>query len=914
MTSSGNCTTSNESFFYNPTKLIRLEFHCDYKIKHTATPKDAHTNEYLGYFQAEKYSQASSKTNRIAGKDLINIETTGNLYLQKDSSGKLYQKDLSGASSAIYDTFGSHLTETMWTDIGHTFKGIENISEQTKLALIHEGGSMWIGDTNSSGVHTSGTWLAGDSEDFYDTELNFAQDFNADDTIGKSLTNIETIGNLYLQKDSTGNLYQKNPTGAPSPIYGKNGNHFNESMWAGYTAKGLESISGQIKIAQVHNGGSIWVGDINTDGFITSGRWSPAFSVDFYNAESEFDQDFNGDGNIGKPATPMNNPTQEPLFSEQWHLMGSSSGGANVAAAWSLKNNSGSYVYGTDVHINIIDDGIGINHRDLSPNYIAASSYDYVGRDENPTPPLYDDHGTACAGVAAGYGHNGVGITGAAPNANISGQRLLGAGTASNEAAALTRTLEAVDIYSNSWGPADDGTLQPAPPEVLAALEDGVTNGRNGKGVIYTWAGGNGRYSNDNSNYDGYANSRFVISVAAITNQGTYSWYSEPGANILVSSPSDGGTDGITTTTTNNRYRHDFGGTSSATPLVSGIVALMLEANSNLSWRDVQHILVNSSDVVDSNNSGWFTNGAGHQFNHDYGYGRINAEAAVALSKSWDYVSDEVSHTSNINPGISIPDAGGGPIISQINFTQDITIETVEIPIESDHNRAGNLTITLTSPEGTTAILSEGGRRDGSTLDFKFSAKAFWGESSQGNWSLTITDEASSGTGDLNNWGLNIFGTKGSNYDDIHTTEQTTFKHNKDISDTSRLTYASREALQEIKGLSSYLSHIDDILENNPEKATGDWVIGTRDTKGRIIRKNNLGTTKKIATQRFQDAKSHLRVFAVASELESKSFISESLDSLDTKLSYAYPEILHDTTTRSLIPSFEQDISAVKVI
>ena len=206
--------------------------------------------------------------------------------------------------------------------------------------------------------------------------------------------------------------------------------------------------------------------------------------------------------------------------------------------------------------------------------------------------------------------------------------------------------MNSVDIYSNSWGPYDDGTLQPAPPEVLAALENGTTNGRNGKGVIYTWAGGNGRNSNDNSNYDGYANSRYVISVAAITNQGVYSGYSEPGANVLVTSPSNGGSDAITTTSTNNGYTDNFGGTSSATPLVSGIVALMLEANPNLSWRDVQHVLVNSSDVVDNSSSGWFTNGAGHEFSHDYGFGRINAQSAVALSKTWSNVGTEVSFSS----------------------------------------------------------------------------------------------------------------------------------------------------------------------------------------------------------------------------------------------------------------------------
>ena len=84
--------------------------------------------------------------------------------------------------------------------------------------------------------------------------------------------------------------------------------------------------------------------------------------------------------------------------------------------------------------------------------------------------------------------------------------------------------------------------------------------------------------------------------------------------------------------------------------------------------------------------------------------------------------------------------------------------------------------------------------------------------------------------------------------------------------------------------------------------------------KGRVISENDLGTPNKIATQKSQENAGSYRVFSVASELESETFIDESLDSLGSKLTYAYPEILHDTTTRSLIPSIEQDISAIKVI
>ena len=285
----------------------------------------------------------------------------------------------------------------------------------------------------------------------------------------------------------------------------------------------------------------------------------------------------------------------------------------------------------------------------------------------------------------------------------------------------------------------------------------------------------------------------------------------------------------------------------------------------------------------------------------------------MALSKTWSNVGNEVSYSASINPGTPIPDAGGGSISSQINITQDITLESIEIPIESDHTYAGDLTITLTSPEGTTAILSEGDRNDTSTLNFTFSAKTFWGESSRGAWTLTVEDLVGVDTGTLDQWGLNLYGTQGSNYR-AGMTEQSIDNVDEILVGASGLTYASKEALQEIEGLSSYLSHIEEILEESPDKATGDWLIGTQGMKGRVISENDLGTPNKIATQKSQENAGSYRVFSVASELESETFIDESLDSLGSKLTYAYPEILHDTTTRSLIPSIEQDISAIKVI
>ena len=806
--------------------------------------------------------------------------------------------------------YGNHVGDSSF--MGWSLTAAETIDGQNQVIWTHTSGSLSEWNVDGNWNAQSFTEHAPGSNGVFDVETSFQMDFNGDGSVGIAYSTVHTAGNVAFQKASGSGLYAVSVNGGSPLAITNGGTQIYEGIYGGWQTLAAATINGVNTVLWKNTSANrlhTWSLDSNWN-YVSNQDWVDPNSADAFAFETNFNLDLNSDGTIGNPLS-LTDPSLEPRYSDQWHLHDSSSGGANVVTAWSLTNNSGNNIYGTGIHINIIDDGIEKSHADLSTNYISESSYDYVGGDSDPTPPPSSSHGTSCAGVAAGYGHNGVGITGAAPNANLSGQRLLGAGTATNEATALTRTLNAVDIYSNSWGPTDNGTLQPAPPQVLAALANGTTNGRNGKGAIYTWAGGNGRTSKDNSNYDGYANSRYVISVAATSNLGTFSSYSEPGANIMVSSPSNGGTDAITTTSTNNGYTDNFSGTSAATPLVSGTIALMLEANPNLSWRDVQHVLVNSSDVVDSSSSGWFTNGAGHEFSHDYGFGRINAGSAVTLSKTWSNVGSEVSHSASINPGTPIPDAGGGSISSQINITQDITIESVEIPIQSDHTYAGDLTITLRSPAGTTAILSEGNRRDTNTLNFTFSAKTFWGETSQGNWTLTIEDLARDDTGTLNSWGLNVYGTRGSNYRTT-TTNQITDLETKPFQGSSGLTYASKEALQEIEGLSSYLSHIEEILDQSPDKATGDWVIGTQGLKGRVIRESNLGNPIKIAAESTQVNKKNfdatLRTFAVDSELESESFIAQSLDSLNDKMIYAYPEILHDTTTRSLIPSFESNL------
>ncbi len=478
-----------------------------------------------------------------------------------------------------------------------------------------------------------------------------------------------------------------------------------------------------------------------------------------------------------KRATP-----NDTLFPDQWHLdnTGQGSGTAgedvNITSVWDIYQGSSSEV------IAIVDDGLEIAHEDLSPNIIAGQSWDYVEGDQDPTA---GDHGTSCAGVAAASGFNSLGVTGAAPQAGLVGHRLLGASTDVNEADALTRNNNLIDIYSNSWGPPDA-----APPNFFVyregpgsltedALENGVTNGRGGLGSIYVWAGGNG-YDSDNSNYDGYANSRYTIAVAASTNDGDRADYSEKGANILVNAPSlecSTCSPGITTTdrsgsegyNNTGNYYSGFGGTSAATPLVAGVIALMFETNPDLTWRDVQRILITTAEKNDSGDTGWATNGTGYDINYHYGFGRIDAQAAVALSaaSTCDYaVVPNVNGSSS--PDLPIPDNNTIGVSDTINITDDVIIEFVEVYFTADdHTYWGDLEITLLSPEGTESVLSEqhlSGYSDDYDMwyvNWRFGSVRHFGESSQGDWTITIRDLFPADTGTFQTWSINIYGTVG---------------------------------------------------------------------------------------------------------------------------------------------------------
>lgn len=489
--------------------------------------------------------------------------------------------------------------------------------------------------------------------------------------------------------------------------------------------------------------------------------------------------------NLRRRAVP-----NDPLFPQQWTLRNTGQSGgtagadANVVAAWDIGRT------GAGVVVGVVDDGVELTHPDLQARILAGTGFDYRDNDADPSAegdegataegePAADSHGTAVAGVVAASGDNGIGVAGAAYRAGLVPIRLIGGQAGDDqEAQALAHRLDIVHVSNNSWGAADDGkTLSSPGPLADAAIAAGIRQGRGGRGAIYVWSAGNGGNASDNANNDGYANAPETIAVGALTDLGQRADYSERGACLVVSAPS--GNDGVrppgtfTTDRTGDRgynradvatdtpdtdYTGTFNGTSSAAPLVSGVVALVLQANPNLGWRDVQEILVRTAAKTDPANPGWFTNAAGLHFNHDFGAGRIDAGAAVRLAAGWTNLGTRVLAEA------AKPDAGAIPLPARttvertLTIPQDIRIEHATLEVDIVHPSRGELAVDLVSPGRTVSHLFEAHDDPNADVVHRFGSTFNWGENARGNWTVRIR-ATGAGAGSIRGYRLKVHGT-----------------------------------------------------------------------------------------------------------------------------------------------------------
>uniref|UniRef100_A0A8C2KK44 Furin (paired basic amino acid cleaving enzyme) a n=1 Tax=Cyprinus carpio TaxID=7962 RepID=A0A8C2KK44_CYPCA len=462
----------------------------------------------------------------------------------------------------------------------------------------------------------------------------------------------------------------------------------------------------------------------------------------------------------------------DPKFAQQWYLYNEDRRDLNVKEAWKQG------FTGQGVVVSILDDGIEKNHPDLIQNYDPDASYDVNDGDPDPQPrytQLNDNrHGTRCAGEVAAVANNGICGVGVAYNAKIGGVRMLdGEVTDVVEAQSLSLNPQHIDIYSASWGPEDDGKTVDGPAKLAKeAFLHGVMEGRGGRGSIFVWASGNGGREKDSCNCDGYTNSIYTLSISSSTQNGNVPWYSEACSSTLATTYSSGGLNEkqIVTTDLRQKCTDSHTGTSASAPLAAGIIALALEANKNLTWRDMQHLVVRTSNPAHLTTNDWKINGVGRRVSHSYGYGLLDAGAIVALAKNWTNVGPQrkcvlslVSEPRNIGSHLVIKmsvDACAG------TDTFVSSLEHAQAQLTLSYNRRGNLAIYLISPQGTRSTLLAPRPHDYSSegfSDWAFMTTHSWDEDPRGEWTLEIENVAgNSDYGTLTQFTLVLYGTASS--------------------------------------------------------------------------------------------------------------------------------------------------------
>ena len=458
----------------------------------------------------------------------------------------------------------------------------------------------------------------------------------------------------------------------------------------------------------------------------------------------------------------------DPLYGCQDNLHNRTHPGEdiNVEPAWA------SGALGQGITIVVPDGGIDDLHQDLAGAVDVEESTSVTSSGKLYTPR--NAHGTNIAGIIAAQ-HNSTGIRGIAPSATLINFRLPGAfgavfATGDDHYQAATHAHRRVAVSNNSWG---SYPLNGIPDEMSGslerAIEKGIEDGFGGKGISYVFAVGNLLF---NSNLMGNLTHHAVIPVCGVNNEGRtvdfQGYASAYGSTLWVCAPFEN-----LTTSHNHTYGTVFG-TSFSTAVVSGVTALVRGANKSLTWRDVKLILAESARQNDPSHPEWTTGAATYgsdteryHYNENYGFGVVDAGAAVDLARSWTNlpIMKTVSARSE-KTDTTIPDPEDGASATTLSDT--ITLGTrvgftefVEINIEFDHPSFRDLGVEIVSPSGTVSMLAEpdeSRRNQPFSERHRFASAKHLGEDPTGTWTLKVTDHVPGEEGVIRGWDIKIYG------------------------------------------------------------------------------------------------------------------------------------------------------------
>ena len=538
------------------------------------------------------------------------------------------------------------------------------------------------------------------------------------------------------------------------------------------------------------------------------------------------------------PSRAPDADNENPLFEHQWNLVNTGQtafsenpGTAGEDMGMQQTISSGTYT-GEGVRVAVVDTGLELCHPDLRNQVVPGESFNFValpqtrqywnGSEINDPflPETTGDHGTSVAGVIAASLNNGLGLRGIAPRVQLVGYNYLSDQCCIEDALGgsdVSPNSSQVDVFNMSLGALphqgriSDGSI----------LEVGTSQLREGRGAIYAKSAGNAfnspcLFKHPANDYLGCAsagdplsNLPYPIVIGALAATGHRASYSTIGSNLWIAAPAgERGSSNPRTITTdqfgsrrgygsfirsglnagdeaniNGDYTSIFNGTSSAAPHITGAVALMLEANPDLTWRDVKHILALSArkpteapntekrigigSTVVTIQQDWVTNAANYDFHNWFGFGVVDVDHALSMIES-GYVADSLGEFANTGwipfetGHTDIPDNEGAGITDNLSVDVGaaVDIEAVQIRISAEHPTPWDLGIELTSPSGTTSILSHvfnGSLSRANRLNWRLLSNAFYGEDPNGTWQLKVYDAMAGDVGYLESWEIRVF-------------------------------------------------------------------------------------------------------------------------------------------------------------
>ena len=467
----------------------------------------------------------------------------------------------------------------------------------------------------------------------------------------------------------------------------------------------------------------------------------------------------------------------DPLSGCQWHLNNTGQYGEgpgydiNVAGVWATTKGEG-------INIAVIDSDLQADHYDLDDNIDLDLSHNLDSL-ENSRLLRFGSLGTIITGVIAAE-HNDIGVRGVAPEATI----LFNGGihwkeeenSESELVAAILRNSDVVAVSNNSWGGAEDDNVRRASAEWQAALDFGVTKGFGGEGIFYVFNGGSHLDYADDANLNERSNSYAATAVCGVGYNDKRMNFGNRGATLWLCAPADN----IATTNYGNRYLFKLWGPRHATAIVSGVAALIRATNVDLTWRDVKLILAASARWNDQSSNSWKSGPAkygatgNYRFSHDYGFGVVDAGAAVALATTWTNLPPmKTFEASSQDARQVVPDAPSGccfgpTVTSKVTIDPYVEfVEFVELHIEFDHPSFRDMRIELISPSGAVSTILPAAHSTRINTRFyphalrssvRFGSARHLGENPAGEWTLRLADRYHERSGDLVAWRLKIYG------------------------------------------------------------------------------------------------------------------------------------------------------------